>query len=63
MLNSAEHEILNTYMYKCKNVKKFRFFFSGSDKPGMVFFLLINVQKEKRKERDGLRLSSAVPKI
>ena len=36
MLNSAEHELLNAYMYK--NIKK------GSDKPRMLFFLLINVK-------------------
>ena len=41
MLNSAEHEILNAL--KDKNVKKFSIF-SGSDKPIMLFFLLINVE-------------------
>ena len=40
VLNSAEHEILNAHKYK--NIKKFSFF-SGSDKPRMLFFLLINV--------------------
>ena len=41
MLNSADHEILNAH--KCKNIKKFSFF-SGSDKPRMLFFMLINVK-------------------
>ena len=41
MLNSAEHEILNARKYK--NVKKLRFF-SSSDTPRMLFFLLINVK-------------------
>ena len=41
MLNSAEHEILNTSKYI--NIRKFSFF-SGSDKPRMVFFLIINVK-------------------
>ena len=41
MLNSAEHEILNAHKYK--NVVKF-IFFSGSDKPRMLFFLLISVK-------------------
>ena len=40
MLNSIEHEILNAHKYK--NIKKFGFFL-GSDKPRMLFFLLINV--------------------
>ena len=40
MLNSAEHEIL--IAHKHKNIKKFSIF-SGSDKPRMLFFLLINV--------------------
>ena len=38
MLNSVEHEILNAHKYK--NVKNS--FFFGSDKPRMLFFLLIN---------------------
>ena len=41
MLNSAEHEIL--MLIRIKNIKKYRFF-SGSDKLGMLFFLLINVK-------------------
>ena len=41
MLNSVEHEILNAHKYK--NIKKFSFFL-GSDKPRMLFFLLINVK-------------------
>ena len=41
MLNSVEHEILNAHKYK--NIKKFSFF-SDSDKPRMLFFLLINVK-------------------
>ena len=41
MLNSVEHEILNAHKYK--NIKKFSFF-SDSDKPMMLFFLLINVK-------------------
>ena len=41
MLNSAEHEIINAHKYK--NIKKFSIF-SGSDKPRMLFFLLINVK-------------------
>ena len=40
MLNSTEHEILNAH--KFKNIKKFSFL--GSDKPRMLFFLLINVK-------------------
>ena len=41
MLNSAEHEILNARMYK-----KYREIqhFLGSDKPKMLFFVLINVK-------------------
>ena len=35
MLNSVEHEILNTHKYENN---------SGSDKLGMLFFLLINVK-------------------
>ena len=42
MLNSAELEIVNARKYK--NVKKFSFFFSDSDKPRMLFFPLINVK-------------------
>ena len=41
MLNSVEHEILNAHKYI--NIKKINFF-SGSDKPRMVFFWLINVK-------------------
>ena len=41
MLNSAEHQILNTSKYI--KIRKFSFF-SGSDKPRIVFFLLINVK-------------------
>ena len=37
MLNSAEHETLNTHMYK--HIKKF-----SSDNPRMLFFLLKNVK-------------------
>ena len=41
MLNSIEHETSNAHEFKY--IKKFSFF-SGSDKPGMLFFLLINVK-------------------
>ena len=41
MLNSVEHKIVNAHKYI--NIKKFGFF-SGSDKPIMLFFLLINVK-------------------
>ena len=41
MLISVEHEILNAHMYK--NIKEFGCFL-GSDKPDMLFFLLINVK-------------------
>ena len=41
MLNSTEHENLNAYKYQ--NMKKFSFF-SGPEKPRMLFFLLINVK-------------------
>ena len=41
VLNSVEHEILNAHKYK--NIQKFSFF-SDSDKPRMLFFLLINVK-------------------
>ena len=41
MLNSDEHEVLNAHKYI--NIKKLKFF-SCSDKPRMVFFLLINVK-------------------
>ena len=41
MLNSAEHEILNAHKYE--NLKKNQHF-SGSDKPRMLFFLLIYVK-------------------
>ena len=40
MLNSAEHEFLNTHKYK--DTKKLSFL--CSDKPRMLFFLLINVK-------------------
>ena len=42
VLNSAEHEILNAHTYK--NIKKFSFF-SGLDKPRMLFFLRINAKR------------------
>ena len=41
ILNSAEHEILNAHKYK--HIKKFCFF-PGSDKPIMLFFLLLIVR-------------------
>ena len=41
MLNSVEHEILNAHKYK--NIKNSSFF-PDSDKPRMLFFLLINVK-------------------
>ena len=41
MLNSAEQEISNAHEYK--NIKKSTYF-SGSDKPIMLFFQLINVK-------------------
>ena len=44
MLNLAEHEILNACKYK--NVQKFTFF-SGSYKPRLLFFLLINDKMSK----------------
>ena len=41
MFNSAEHEILNAHKYKkYQEIQHF----SGSDKPRMLFFLLINVE-------------------
>ena len=41
MLNSAEQEILNAHNYiKYQEIQ----LFSGSDKPRMLFFLLINVE-------------------
>ena len=40
-LNSAKHEILNPNKYK--SIKKFSNF-SGSDKPRILFFLLINIK-------------------
>ena len=43
MLNSAGHEISNAHKYK--NIKSFSFF-SGSDKPKMIFFLLLNVKMQ-----------------
>ena len=36
-----EHEILNAHKYE--NIKEFSFF-RGSDKPRMLFFLLMNVK-------------------
>ena len=39
MLSSAEHEIQNAHKYT--NIKRFNIL--GSDKPGMLFYLLINV--------------------
>ena len=39
--NQADHEILNAHKYE--NIKKFSYF-SGSDKPIMLFFPLINVK-------------------
>ena len=39
MLNTAKHEILNAHKYK--NIEKH---FSGSDKPKMLFFLLIKAE-------------------
>ena len=41
MLKSAEHKIFNDNKYK--NIKKLSFF-SGSEKPEMPFFLLLNVK-------------------
>ena len=42
MLNSGEHEILNAHKYaKYQEIQHF----SGSEKPGMLFFPLINVKK------------------
>ena len=38
MLNSAEHELLDAHKYK-QEIQ----LFSGSDKPRMLLFLLINV--------------------
>ena len=40
MLNWAEHKILNAYNLKYKEIQ----LFSGLDKPGMLFFMLINVK-------------------
>ena len=41
MLNSVEHEILNAHKYeKYQEIRPFL----GSDKPRMLFFLLINVK-------------------
>ena len=36
-------KIFNAHRYE--NVKKLSFFFSGSDNPRMLFFMLINVKK------------------
>ena len=44
MLNSAEHKILDAHNYK--NIKK-KSAFSDSDKPRMLFFLLINFKIPK----------------
>ena len=41
MRNSAEHEISNAHKYK--QIKKFCFL-SGSDKPIILFFMLLNVK-------------------
>ena len=41
MLNSAEHELLNGHKYKKYQEIQL---FSDSDKPRMLFFLLINVK-------------------
>ena len=40
MLNSAEHEISNAHKYKMSRNS----LFLGSDKPRMLYFLLINVK-------------------
>ena len=45
MLNSAEHEILNTQKYK--NIKKFSFSMPSSDKPIMLNFMLSSVEHGK----------------
>ena len=42
MLNSVEHEILNAHKYK--NIKQAIQLFSDSDKPRMLFSVLINVK-------------------
>ena len=42
MLNSVEHEILDAH--KLKISRNSAFFLLGSDKPRMLFFLLINVK-------------------
>ena len=39
----SEHEISNAHIYKKKKYHKIQLF-SGSDKPRMLFFLLINVE-------------------
>ena len=39
---SVEHEILNAHKYK--KISRNSAFFSGSDKPRMLFFLLIKVE-------------------
>ena len=44
MLSSAEHEILNAHKYI--DIKKSQLF-SGSDKPRLLFFLLINIKMPK----------------
>ena len=42
MLNSAEHELLNAHYYE-KNQEIQHF--SGSNKPRILFFMLINVKR------------------
>ena len=45
MLNSAEHETNEIiYAHNYKKYQEIQIFFSGSDKPRMLFFLLLNVQ-------------------
>ena len=41
MLNSAEHEILNAHKYKKYQEIQV---FAGSDKPRMLYFLLVHVK-------------------
>ena len=42
MRNSVQYKILNAHKYK--KYQEIQLFFSGLDKPRMVFFLLINVK-------------------
>ena len=42
MLNSDDHGILNAHNYK--KYMEIQLFFSGSDKPEVPFFLLLNVK-------------------